>query len=207
MSPLRPPIRAPQQSRSRETRQRLLETTIASLAVRGWGATTVGSVARQAGVSRGAAQHHFPTREDLITAALEYMGEQRIAQARLAGAAVPEGPDRPYAVARLIVEYYTDELFKAALHVWTAAASDDDLRSRVLPFENKFSREVFGLSMGILGFDKDDAEARQAVQATLDLARGLGLADLLSDDSARREQVVNFWGGQLAALAADRASR
>lgn len=204
MSPLRPPIRAPQQSRSRETRQRLLETTIASLAVRGWGATTVGSVARQAGVSRGAAQHHFPTREDLITGALEYMGEQRIAQARRAGAEVPEGPERPYAVARLIVEYYTDDLFKAALHVWTAAASDDELRSRVLPFENKFSREVFGLAMGLLGFDKDDAEARQGVQATLDLARGLGLADLLSDDSARREQVVQFWGAQLAALAAAR---
>ena len=84
--------------------------------------------------------------------------------------------------------------------------SDDELRSRVLPFENKFSREVFGLAMGILGFDKDDTEARQAVQATLDLARGLGLADLLSDDSARREQVVTFWGGQLAALAAERAS-
>lgn len=204
MKSLRPPVRAPQQSRSRETRQRLLETTIASLAARGWGATTVGSVARQAGVSRGAAQHHFPTREDLITGALEYMGERRIDHARVAGAAVPTGPERPYAVARLIVEYYTGDLFKAALHVWTAAASDDELRSRVLPFENRYSREVFGLAMGLLCFDRADEEARHAVQATLDLARGLGLADLLSDDSARREQVVRFWGGQLAALTAAR---
>ncbi|WP_019204036.1 TetR/AcrR family transcriptional regulator [Tsukamurella sp. 1534] len=205
MSALRPPIRAPQQSRSRETRQRLLETTIASLAERGWSATTVGSVARQAGVSRGAAQHHFPTREDLITAALEYMGEQRLAHVATAGAAVPEGPERPYAVARLIVEYYTDDLFKAALHVWTAAASDDALRARMLPFENRHSREVFGLAMRLLGFDKDDEQARRAVQTTLDLARGLGLADLLSDDAARREQVVEFWGAQLASLAAARA--
>lgn len=204
MTPLRPPIRAPQQSRSRETRQRLLETTIASLASRGWTATTVGSVARQAGVSRGAAQHHFPTREDLISAALEYMGEQRLAQVAQAGAAVPEGPDRPYAVARLIVEYYTDDLFKAALHVWTAAASDDALRERMLPFENKHSREVFALAMRLLGVDRDDEEARRAVQATLDLARGLGLADLLSDDEARREQVVDFWGRQLASVFAAR---
>ncbi|ADG79430.1 Transcriptional regulator, TetR family OS=Tsukamurella paurometabola (strain ATCC 8368 / DSM/ CCUG 35730 / CIP 100753 / JCM 10117 / KCTC 9821 / NBRC 16120/ NCIMB 702349 / NCTC 13040) OX=521096 GN=Tpau_2832 PE=4 SV=1 [Tsukamurella paurometabola] len=204
MSALRPPMRAPQQSRSRETRQRLLETTIASLADRGWGATTVGSVARQAGVSRGAAQHHFPTREDLISAALEYMGEQRIEHARQAGAAVPDGPERPFAVARLIVEYYTDDLFKAALHVWTAAASDDALRERMLPFENRHSREVFGLAMTLLGFDRDDEQGRRAVQATLDLARGLGLADLLSDDAERREQVVEFWGAQLANLAAAR---
>lgn len=206
MSALRPPIRAPQQSRSRETRQRLLETTIASLATRGWGATTVGSVARQAGVSRGAAQHHFPTREDLITGALEYMGEKRIRQAQEAGAAVPAGPERPYAVARLIVEFYTDDLFKAALHVWTAAASDDELRSRVLPFENRFSREVFGLAMNLLGVDRDDEQARRAVQTTLDLARGLGLADLLSDDADRREQVVQFWGDQLAAIVASKTS-
>ncbi|MDF0532109.1 TetR/AcrR family transcriptional regulator [Tsukamurella sp. 8F] len=196
----RAPVRAPQQDRSRVTRQQLLETTIASLASQGWGATTVGSVARQAGVSRGAAQHHFPTREDLIAAALEYMGERRIHQAREAAESVPDGPERPYAVAQLIIDFYTDDLFKAALHVWTAAASDPELRERVLPFENRFSREVFGLAMGLLGADRDDAETRRAVQATLDLARGLGLADLLSDDSARRADVVDFWGGRLAAL-------
>ncbi|WP_175400039.1 TetR/AcrR family transcriptional regulator [Tsukamurella pseudospumae] len=204
MAPLRPPIRAPQQSRSRETRQRLLETTIASLATRGWVATTVGSVARQAGVSRGAAQHHFPTREDLISAALEYMGEQRLAHVAAAGAAVPEGPERPYAVARLIVEYYTDDLFKAALHVWTAAASDEALRERMLPFENRHSREVFSLAMRLLEVDRDDDEARRAVQATLDLARGLGLADLLSDDAERREHVIDFWGRQLTSIVAHR---
>ncbi|KXP06865.1 TetR family transcriptional regulator [Tsukamurella pseudospumae] len=197
-------MRAPQQSRSRETRQRLLETTIASLATRGWVATTVGSVARQAGVSRGAAQHHFPTREDLISAALEYMGEQRLAHVAAAGAAVPEGPERPYAVARLIVEYYTDDLFKAALHVWTAAASDEALRERMLPFENRHSREVFSLAMRLLEVDRDDDEARRAVQATLDLARGLGLADLLSDDAERREHVIDFWGRQLTSIVAHR---
>ncbi len=194
-------IRTPQQDRSRITRQLLLETTIASLATKGWVATTVGSVARTAGVSRGAAQHHFPTREDLITAALAYMGERRIVAARNAAAAVPDGAERPYAVTRLIVDFYTDDLFKAALHVWTAAASDEELRARVLPFENRFSREVFGIAMALLGADRDDEEARRAVQSTLDLARGLGLADLLSDDSARREQVVEYWGRQLAAVA------
>jgi AcrR family transcriptional regulator len=201
MSLTRPPVRQPQQSRSRETRQKLLTTTISSLAGRGWTATTVGSVARLAGVSRGAAQHHFPTREDLITAALEYMGQQRLDQARAAGAAVPAGPDRPYAVARLLVEFYTDDLFKAALHVWTAAVSDEDLRSRVLPFEQRFSREVFGLALDLLGADGADEDARRTVQITLDLARGLGLADLLSDESARREKIIEFWGRQLAAIA------
>ena len=34
---------------------------------------------------------------------------------------------------------------------------------------------------------------REAVQATLDLARGLGLANLLTDDSRRRARIVEHW--------------
>lgn len=60
--------REPKQDRSRATRRRLLEATIDCLVESGWAATTVSVVAERAGVSRGATQHHFPTREDLITA-------------------------------------------------------------------------------------------------------------------------------------------
>ena len=54
-------IRQPQQDRSRATRKRLLEAAIECLAELGWTGTTVAIVAERAGVSRGAAQHHFPT--------------------------------------------------------------------------------------------------------------------------------------------------
>src|SRR6478736_2637455 len=111
-------MREPQQDRSRVTRQRLLEATIDCLAENGWAATTVGVVATRAGVSRGATQHHFPTREDLITAALEY---------------------------------YTGNLFKAALQVWTAAASDPALRERVLPLEDRFGRTAHRMAIDQLG--------------------------------------------------------
>ncbi|HET6707646.1 MAG TPA: TetR/AcrR family transcriptional regulator, partial [Amycolatopsis sp.] len=35
------------------------------------------------------------------------------------------------------------------------------------------------------------------VQATLDLARGLGLANLLTDDTRRRRQIVREWARTL----------
>ena len=85
-----PEQRAPKQDRSRITRERLLGASIDLLASQGWAATTVGAVAAAAGVSRGAAQHHFPTREDLITAALTHMIEQRIQSVRVVGLDVPE---------------------------------------------------------------------------------------------------------------------
>jgi hypothetical protein len=38
---------------------------------------------------------------------------------------------------------------------------------------------------------------REMVQATLDLARGLGLANLLTDDTKRRQQIVRQWSRML----------
>lgn len=186
----------PKQDRSRATRQRLLEATIDCLAEMGWAAATVAVVAERAGVSRGAAQHHFPTREDLITAALEYMFDTRMAQSKAEAAAVTEvaqGVGRTEAVVAQLVESYTTPLFKAALQVWTHAAADPVLRERIVPLEAHFGRISHRLAVEALGVDDSDPVAHHLVQATLDMARGLGLADVLTDDSVRRKQIVHQW--------------
>ena len=55
-----------------------------------------------------------------------------------------------------------------------------------------------------LGADDSDPRTHRLVQATLDLARGLGLADVLSDDSRRRAEIVKVWASVLdASLALD----
>ncbi|MFD4183632.1 TetR/AcrR family transcriptional regulator [Rhodococcus sp. NPDC058514] len=193
-------MREPQQDRSRLTRQRLLEATIDCLAEQGWAATTVGVVAQRAGVSRGAAQHHFPTREDLITGALEFMFDSRMEAAHLEATGLPAGPGRTEAVVTRLVEYYTGTLFKAALQVWTAAASDPALRERVLPLEEKFGRVAHRTAVTLLGVEDGDLIAHRWVQLTLDLARGLGLADVLTDDSKRRAELIKQWAADLDAV-------
>ncbi|NKY87067.1 TetR/AcrR family transcriptional regulator [Nocardia veterana] len=190
----------PKQDRSRATRQRLLEATIDCLAEMGWAAATVAVVAERAGVSRGAAQHHFPTREDLITAALEYMFDTRMAQSKAEAAALTEvaqGVGRTEAVVAQLVESYTTPLFKAALQVWTHAAADPVLRERIVPLEARFGRVSHRLAVEALGVDDSDPVAHHLVQATLDMARGLGLADVLTDDSVRRKQIVHQWAATL----------
>ncbi|WP_159921902.1 MULTISPECIES: TetR/AcrR family transcriptional regulator [Nocardia] len=190
----------PKQDRSRATRQRLLEATIDCLAEMGWAAATVAVVAERAGVSRGAAQHHFPTREDLITAALEYMFDTRSGQAVQEAATLVElgdGLARTEAVVAGLVESYTSPLFKAALQVWTHAAADPTLRERIVPLEARFGRASHRRAVEALGVDDSDPVTHHLVQATLDMARGLGLADVLTDDSARRKQIVQQWSATL----------
>ncbi|MGW8653533.1 TetR/AcrR family transcriptional regulator, partial [Nocardia salmonicida] len=153
-----------------------------------------------AGVSRGAAQHHFPTREELITAALEFMFEFRMDMAKAEAEtvnAVAQGEGRTRAVVSALVESYTTPFFKAALQVWTHAAADPALRERILPLEARFGRTSHRRAVEALGVDDSDPVAHHLVQATLDLARGLGLADVLTDDSARRKLIVDQWAATL----------
>jgi AcrR family transcriptional regulator len=183
--------RTPKQDRSRATRQRLLEAAVACLAEHGWAGSTVSVVAERAGVSRGAAQHHFPTREDLFTAAVEYVAEERSTALR---ALFPEGAagDRR-AVVSALVDLYTGPLFRAALHLWVAASNEEQLRPRVTELESRVGRETHRIAVELLGADESGPGVRETVQGLLDMARGLGLANLLTDDRARRDKVVAQW--------------
>jgi AcrR family transcriptional regulator len=199
-------LREPQQDRSRITRAKLLESAVSCLAELGWSGATVAVVAEHAGVSRGATQHYFPTREDLLTAALEYMAEVRLAEIRSEAARLPPGaalrlpPTRD--VVGLLVRLYTGPLFRAALQVWAAAAASEALRELVVPLEARLGREAHRAAIELLGADESAPGVREAVQATLDLARGLGLADTLTDDSRRRDRIIAQWAAMLdAALA------
>ncbi|MFE0424186.1 TetR/AcrR family transcriptional regulator [Streptomyces sp. NPDC058953] len=182
-----PTAPGPKQDRSRATRRRLLEAAVACLAERGWAGSTVAVVAERAGVSRGAAQHHFPTREDLFTAAVEYVAEERSSALRNLPA-----HDRPTVVAAL-VDLYTGPLFRAALHLWVAASHEPQLHARVTELEARVGRETHRIAVRLLGADETHEGVRETVQGLLDLARGLGLANLLTDDGPRRARVVREW--------------
>jgi AcrR family transcriptional regulator len=154
----------------------------------------VAVVAERAGVSRGAAQHHFPTRESLFTAALEHVTALRAAEMKRELADFPAGarPDTA-AVVELVMNLFTGTVFRSALTLWVAAASEPQLRAQVIPLEARIGREVHRTVVQLLGVDERMAGVRETVQATLDLARGLGLANLLTDDSARRARIARQW--------------
>jgi AcrR family transcriptional regulator len=193
----------PKQDRSRATRERLLEAAVTSLAESGWARTTVATVAARAGVSRGAAQHHFPTRADLVTAAIRHMTDVRTAALRADVPAPPHGVNRTRWALDQLVGLYTGTLFMAALHVWTEAAVDPGLREQIVPLERAVARAAYDLAVVLLDIDGTDPRVRDIVAGALDLARGLGLANVLTDDSHRRARILDAWAAQLdAALAA-----
>ncbi|MEV6899137.1 TetR/AcrR family transcriptional regulator [Amycolatopsis sp. NPDC051372] len=190
-------LREPQQERSRTTRRRLIEAAMDCIGERGWHGVTVAVIAERAGVSRGAAQHHFPTREDLVAAAVELLGESQITELRTKADGLPTGPSRIERVVEMVLNLYTGPLFRAALQLWSVASTDEQLRGTLVPLEARVGREAHRVTVELLGVDEAKPGVRELVQATLDLARGLGLANLLTDDTRRRRQIVREWAHTL----------
>jgi len=90
-------------------------------------------------------------------------------------------------------DHFTSPVFTAALELWVAARTDADLMAAVGPLEQKVGREVHRLTVELLGVDETAPGARELVQATLDLVRGLGLANTITDDRRRREAILDRW--------------
>ena len=186
-------MRVPQEERSRAMRARLMDATIECLVERGFGGTSTTLVSELAGVSRGAQLHHFPTKNDLVVAAVEHLTEVRGAELAAAAAAVPHGPQRTRDVLRMLGDHFTSPVFTAALELWVAARTDEALMTAVAPLELKIGRETHRMTVELLGADESRPGVRELVQATLDLVRGLGLATTITDDTRRRGRILDEW--------------
>ncbi len=195
--------RVPQEERSRAMRSRLLEATVECLAEHGWSGTSTTLVSQRAGVSRGAQLHHFPTKNDLVLAAVEHVTLARedvmgtLDASRDAEADGARGRTR--AVLAALAELYTGPLFTAAHELWVAARTDPVLREAVIELEARVGRDAHRRTVEALDLDESLPGNRELVQATLDLVRGLGLAATLTDDAARRERILDRWARVLDA--------
>lgn len=186
-----------EQERSKVTRQRLMEACVECLVERGWSGTTTTIVAERAGVSRGAQLHHYPTRAELVAAAVVYVGRARAAEILEAARRLPVGPRRTEAVLGLLADFYSGPLFAAALELWVAARTDELVHEVVAPLEAQLGREAHKVAVELLGAREGRPGVRELIQATLDLLRGLGLAGVLTDDRERRRRILRQWARTL----------
>jgi AcrR family transcriptional regulator len=65
-------------AKSKTTRERILEAAVDLLADKGFGATSTPAVARRAKLSRTAMLYHFPSRQALIDAVVQYVTRRRV---------------------------------------------------------------------------------------------------------------------------------
>jgi AcrR family transcriptional regulator len=121
--------RRTQADRTAATRARLLDATIACLNDLGYARTSTPEIARRAGLSRGAQLHHFPTKIELVTAAVEHLFTKRHQEFLEAFDRLPVGTDRAASAIDLLWTMFSGPTFYAWLELAVASRTDPELRT------------------------------------------------------------------------------
>ena len=121
------PTRRTQAERTAATRAALLAATVDVLVERGYRRTTTQDVARRAGVSYGALLHHFPTKNDLLCAAVGHVLDLRTTEFRKAMADLPPGTATRGAAIDVLWSMFQGPTFTAWLEMSVAARTDVEL--------------------------------------------------------------------------------
>lgn len=175
------------------TRAALLDAAVDCLVERGYGATTTVEVARRAGVSRGAQLHHFPTKAELLTAAVYHLCERRTAEFRKGFAQAEPGADRLDVAIDLLWSMFREPTFVAWVELWVAARTDPDLRQLVLEMDGRFMDESRAVFLELFppqeGVDPGFYEVGQAFGSTL--MEGLALQRMVAGEEPHQHQMID----------------
>src|SRR5919206_853888 len=176
------------------TRQRILRAAVESLQALGYAATTTLEVQRRAGVSRGALLHHFPTRPQLVAAAIAELVRLNDIASResLAEAAADLDPiERARRALRSIV---SRPAFGIEMELWMAARSDAELRAHLRKAEQAAMKDWQRGLGEMFGPDLVAHPAYPAVIAvTTPLMRGLAVTRSLATSTAGLDRSLDAW--------------
>ncbi|WP_245974011.1 TetR/AcrR family transcriptional regulator [Thermomonospora umbrina] len=120
--------RRTQEERRNATQARILDATAEALADLGWAGLSTTEVSRRAGVSRGAQQHHYPTKMALVAAALEHLLGRLRREYEEAFAALPDEWRDVDGALDLFWEMLRQPPAMALLELALAGRTDDTLR-------------------------------------------------------------------------------
>ncbi|HET9140155.1 TetR/AcrR family transcriptional regulator [Actinophytocola sp.] len=182
-----------QAERSERTRELLLEATIECLVELGYARTTVQEICQRAGLSRGAQQHHFTTKAELMAAALQHLFARLSQQVHHATEALPAGPERITAAVDLLWQSYSGTLSTAAMELWVAARTDPELRAVLLPVDRALGHATLEFYRQAAGPDTDAKLLEKLLLLSVNLTRGLALDAMLGGDPGRRSALLDEW--------------
>jgi AcrR family transcriptional regulator len=99
----------PQRAASEVTRRQILETALTLFRERGFEATTIRDIAKEAGLSLGAAYYYFPSKEAIVGAYYDYVQAEHATRAREAFARADDLRERLRAALRTKIDIVEED--------------------------------------------------------------------------------------------------
>lgn len=164
--PKTPTRRRTQEERRRETRRRLIDATIAVIAERGIAHTATADITGRAGVTWGAAQHLFGSKDELLRQVVEEVSNDLIAELD----AVGRWPAALEARARAVVEAMWaicgSPGFLAIMDVIRGTRVEPDLHPKIVADQARVQARIEKLWLKIFA---DTRASRRAILDTCNL--------------------------------------
>ncbi|MDO5605001.1 MAG: TetR/AcrR family transcriptional regulator [Paracoccus sp. (in: a-proteobacteria)] len=185
--------RRTQAERSAATRTGVCEATLDALVEVGYERISTTLIAQKANVSRGALTHQFPTRNDLMAAAFQYLVDSWGGRYPLGATFDPPQMSAEDMADALWTAIFSTPRYIAAIEMMLAARQDNELGGRLRQINDAWIARRDCRVVEILGGSLDNDRDATFVQLMLAVLRGIAVHKSLdsSDDMALR--LLRMW--------------
>lgn len=186
--------RRTQRERTAEMRARLARAAFEVIRDGGYVNFRTAAVARRAGVSQGAQLHHYPTKNDLTQAAIDYAWARSTDEALERLARFHAGDDALGALIDDSRAFFFSDYFRVALDILMAGGRDEALRDALVASTLRHRQQVEGMWLDLLtrdGYSDDDAA--DLLTLTLSVVRGFAVRAMVEPETARFDALLERW--------------
>ncbi len=190
-----------QAQKSASTRTQIIESAIKCLVELGYARTTTAVIADKAGLSRGAMLHHFPSKMDIVRAAVDYLHAKRLRAMRKSMAKEPSDGDH----VKLGVQSYWTHVkhpwFVAFFELAVAARTDKELAAILFPAQEAFEREFYTTTLDLFPEWKRKGEKfLLGFDLTRYVMEGMAISFLTHKETERDQRVLRYLEEKLKEL-------
>ena len=185
-----------QAQKSAMTRDRILDAAINCFVDLGYTHVTTAKVADSAGVSRGAMLHHFPSKTELIQAAVEYLHGKLLEDFTARVNAIPgklKGKARRRAGIEAYWDHLTGDLFVIYHELLVASRTDPELERILTNSQQLFEQHVREGTQKLFSEWRDRGDRfLLAMDVTKFLMEGMAASRLMTDRQARVKRLTDY---------------
>lgn len=188
------PTRRSQKERADLTRSALLNAVILLIHDQGLARTSTADIAKAAGVSRGALTHHFTSREELISCAIEHMLVDATEQLTDFTVRFIAGDGLSDDIVDFLWGLMRRRLFPVTLEILPEARHNDVFRERLRPVVSAWHQALDRIWTGLAErYSAEPELVRTLMNGTMCLMRGMIAQTVLRDDPPYYENLLDFW--------------
>lgn len=191
-----------QARKSAATRDQILDAAVRCIVDLGYSNTTTMKIAERAGLSRGATLHHFPSKMDIIKAAVDYLHEKRLRAFSKSVEAIPPGTDRIKAATDAYWAHATHPIFVAFFELSGAARTDKELRKILRPAQKSFDKQWYETAQTLFPEWQSEPEAFDlALSLTQHLMEGIAISSMTHQSRGNLDALHQYLEDRLRELA------